>query len=573
MRYIKNLLYLLNKKEKKKFISIIFIFIILSFLEVLGIASVIPFVTALFSPEKLEKITFLNLFAETINKNRDIIVPIFCLIFLFIFVVKNIFYIMTNKFISFFVSEYRARIAKDILKKFLHQDFNFFMSKKQGALFTIISSETVNFANNFLYSLMILLSEIIILFGIFFLIIFSGQAKSFIIIIPSIIIVGLIIKKFNLKIKKWSHERVEIHENLITLSQRIFVGIRDIYLSRNADKLIENFSSFSEKQAKLDAKNLVVQLIPKALLEISGIVILLTIIIYFTLSGFTDDIIISNLTFYFLVAYRAIPSYNKILIQYQRFQYSKNSIETIKENISLKDYRLLSVPNNEKLDFKKSINLNNISFSYEKNHPVIQNVNLEIKKGEIIGVFGESGSGKSTLLNLITLLIKQKNGEISVDGKLLDNQFEIRKFQNLITFTSQDTFLIEDTIKNNIIMNSERELNEVKLNQALKLSRVDIFLNQFTQGLDYIVGSHSRKISSGQRQRIALARAFYDTNEILIFDEATNALDEENEKIIFQNITKLKHQSTVIIVSHKKENLKGCDKIFTFKNHSLLQIK
>ena len=92
----------------------------------------------------------------------------------------------------------------------------------------------------------------------------------------------MIIKKFNLKIKKWSYERVEIHENLITLSQRIFVGIRDIYLSRNADKLIENFSSLSEKQAKLDAKNLVVQLIPRALLEISGIVILLFIIIYFT---------------------------------------------------------------------------------------------------------------------------------------------------------------------------------------------------------------------------------------------------------------------------------------------------
>ena len=113
-----------------------------------------------------------------------------------------------------------------------------------------------------------------------------------------------------------------------------------------------------------------------------------------------------------------------------------------------------------------------------KNHPVIKNLNLEIKKGEIIGVFGESGSGKSTLLNLITLLVT-KNGEFSVDGKLLDNKFEIRKFQNLITFTSQDTFLIEDTIKNNIIINSERELNEVKLNQALKLSRVDTFQINF----------------------------------------------------------------------------------------------
>jgi len=568
MKYFNQLSFLLEKNEKKKFIFIIFLFLILSFLEVIGIASVIPFITALFSPEKLETIAYLNFFADTINENRDILIPVFCLIFLLIFLLKNIFYIITNKFISFFVSEYRARIAKDILKKFLHQEFNFFMSKKQGTLFTIISSETQNFSNNFLYSLMILLSEIIILIGIFFLIIFSGQAKSFLVIIPSIIIVGLIIKKFNINIKKWSHERFQISQNLITLSTRIFVGIRDIYLSRNADKLIENFFSLSEKQAKLDAKNLVVQLIPKALLEISGIVILLSIILYFNIIGISNDIIVTNLTFYFLVAYRAIPSYNKILIQYQRFKYSKNSLEIIKENLALKDQRMLSVTSDEKLDFKKSINLKNISFSYEKNHPIIQDVNLEIKKGEIIGIFGESGSGKSTLLNLITLLTKQQYGDFFVDGKLLNNQSDIRKFQNLITFTSQDTFLIEDTIKNNIIMNSEKEFNEVKLNQALKLSRVDTFLNQFSEGLDYIVGSHSRKISSGQRQRIALARAFYDQKEILIFDEATNAIDEENEKIIFNNILNLK-KSTIIIISHNKKNLDKCNKVFHLKNKKL----
>ena len=420
---------------------------------------------------------------------------------------------------------------------------------------------------------MILLSEIIILFGILFLILIMGHFKGVLIILPILFIAGFIVKKLNKEIKNWANQRVELSENLATLSQRIFLGIRDIYLSSNADHLINKFYNINKDQSHMETKNSTIQLMPKALLEILGLSILLSTVFYFNNIGMSQDFILTNLTFYFVIAYRAIPAYNKILIQYQRIKYSKNSVDLINSTLSLSDDRVLSVPINDKIDFNKNIKINNFDFSYDNKKDLINNFSIEIKKGEIIGLFGQSGSGKSTLLNLITLLIKPTSGKLFLDDELINSNSEIRKYQDLITFISQDTFLVEDTIKNNIIFNSTSKVDAKQLKFSIDFAQIDKFVNDLPNGIDYMVGSHSRRISSGQKQRIAIARAIYSANDMIIFDEATNALDEENEKAIISNIYSLRGKKTIIIVSHNKNNLDECDKIIEIRDKKIIQIK
>ena len=564
---------LLDKKNKRLFYSIIFLFIIQSFLEAIGIASVIPFVTIIFSPESLSLIPFFENHTDFLKENQTNLLPIFCLIFLSIFIFKNIFQILIYKFKNSFVNNLRAFFAREILVKFFHQEYLFFVKNKQGELITILNTETQNLTKNFLDSLMILLSEIIILLGILLLIIVMGHFKGALAILPILFIAGLIVKKLNKEIKSWAKKRVEISDNLATLSQRIFLGIRDIYLSNNANHLIDKFYYFNKDQSHIDTKNSTIQLIPKALLEILGLSILLSAVFYFNNLGLSQDIILTNLTFYFIIAYRAIPAYNKILIQYQRIKYSKNSVDLVNSTLSLKDERVLSVSKKEKINFNKNIKIENFNFSYDDKKDLINNLDIEIKKGEIIGLFGRSGSGKSTLLNLITLLIKPNSGKILLDDKLINSDSEIRRYQDLITFISQDTFLIEDTIKNNIIFNSDNKLDNDKLKFAIDFAQVNKFITDLPKELDYLVGSHSRRVSSGQKQRIAIARAIYNSKDIIIFDEATNALDEENENAIINNIYSLRKKKTIIIVSHNKNNLDNCDKIFEVKDKKIIQIK
>ena len=562
---------ILSKNNKKNFIIIIFLFVFLSLLEIIGIALVIPFVAALFNPESLSNFPILNNYTSFIKENKNILLPLFCIFFFSIFLFKNIFLIFTYKFIYSFNSEIRAYISTKILKKFFHQNYLYFVNNSMGKLSTTMSNETSTFSGQFLDALMIFLSECILLIGIFILIILAGQSQILIIILPILLFTVLILKSLKKKIKAWAKLRIDLAERMVIVSQRIFIGVRDIYFSRNVDKLLNYFYSLNKNQSLLDAKTQTISIIPRALLELMGLLVLLIALVYFNKIGISNEKIISTITFYFVIAYRALPSFSRILVQKQRIKYSENSVRILKKALSLKDERILHIPYDKNFKFKKEIRFNNISFSYLKNKEFLKNENFEVKRGKILGIYGQSGSGKSTLLNLITFLINPDSGKIYLDDVEVSSDYEKRKFQNIITFISQDTFLIEDTLKNNITFSSEIEFDNDKLNTAIKLAKADKFINDLPGQLDYMVGSHGRRISSGQKQRIVIARAFYDSREIFVLDEATNAIDEETERQIYQNIVNEKKDKTIIIVSHNKSNLLVCDDIYTVKEGKIFK--
>ena len=563
---------ILSKKNQKKFFFIIFLFLLLSLLEIIGIASVIPFITAIFSPEKLSDLPILDNFINLIEKKENIILPIFCIIFFSIFLIKNVFSIIIYRYIFGYNSEIRAEVSTKILKKFFNQDYLYFINNSQGKLSATMSSETSVFSTEFLDALMILLSECMLLIAIFVLIIFTGHSIIFLAIIPIIFITFLILSFLKKRIKIWGKLRVEIAEKMVTVSQRIFIGVRDIYFLKSIDQLINNFYLLNKNQSLLDAKTQTISIIPRALLELMGLIVLLITLIYLYDSGISNDEIISKITFYFVIAYRALPSLSRILVQKQRIRYSENSVKIINEALSLEDKRVLKTTNHENFNFKKSLKLENIDFTYNNKKNFFTNENFVLERGKVTGIYGQSGSGKSTLLNLITFLFKPSKGKIYIDDNEVLSDMDKRKFQNIITFLSQDTFLIEDTIKNNISLTSNQNIDDKKLEKAIQLACADRFIKDLPGQLNYMVGTHGRKISSGQKQRLVIARAFYDSREILVLDEATNAIDESTEKAIYQNIINEKGGKTIVIVSHNKSNLSFCDNKYEIKDGSISKL-
>ena len=542
-------------------------------MEIISIAAVIPFVAAIFSPEKLMNFPILKNFTNLLNEYQNVLIPLFCICFFFLFLFKNLFSILTYKYIFNYNSEIRAEVSTKLLKKFFNQDYLYFINNTQGKLSATMSSETSVFSSEFLDALMIFLSECILLASIFIFIVLTGHSVIFFAIVPIAILTILILTLLKKKIKNWAAARVELAEKMVTVSQRIFIGVRDIYFLKNLDQLINNFYQLNKNQSLLEAKTQTISIIPRALLELMGLMILLVTLLYLYKDGISNDDIITKLTFYFVVAYRALPSFSRILVQRQRIKYSENSVNIIKNTLMLENKRILDIPKNDKIEFNQSLKFSNISFSYSDKKEFIRNENFIIEKGKVIGIYGQSGSGKSTLLNLITFLIKPGRGKIYIDEKEILNDYERRKFQNLITFISQDTFLIEDTIRNNITLTSQNEIDETKLNNAIKLACAEKFIYELPENLNYMVGTHGRKISSGQKQRIVIARSFYDSREILVLDEATNALDEETEKKIIQNIINKKEDKTIIIVSHNKSNLSVCDKSYEIEDGKITFLK
>ena len=203
----------------------------------------------------------------------------------------------------------------------------------------------------------------------------------------------------------------------------------------------------------------------------------------------------------------------------------------------------------------------------------MNNISFKIEKNSIIGIFGESGSGKSTILNLLTGLLKPTKGNISIDKFDLKDDKIKDLWQNIIGYIPQDNFLLDDTVKKNIIFSNKfEEVNQTNLDKAIYLAKIDKFISSLKDGIETKIGDRGINISGGQRQRIGIARALYNDPEVLIFDEATSSLDFETENEILDEIYAIKNK-TIIMISHNLDSLKRCQKILKLKDGSVSDLK
>ena len=558
---------LLSKQNKFYFITLIFLIIIQAFFEILSIAMVIPFVTLLLDPNSMSNIPFLN-FLNPIHYsvNKQEVIIYMSILFFMAFIFKNITVVIINKFLFDYVYNFRKDLTTSVLKKYLHQNYIFFVKNSYSTIAANLSKEVENLSGVYFRPILIILSELIILISILILIVFSGYIEGFLIILPFVLLTALIFKSLNKKVKSWSNARVINTKNLTKLTYEIVLGIREILLIGKVSEILKKYKLFQKESSNIESKVELVQTLPRVTIELFAIFLFLLTFIYLSFQNIDNKEIFVILSFYIAIGYRVTPSLNKIFVHYQQLKVGKPSVNIILNDLNLKDELYFFNNNKEKINFGKKIEFKNIEFQFQDRKKLFKNNNFTILKNEIIGIYGESGSGKTTLLNILSLLIKPKNFEINVDDKKIETLQDFRRYQNLISFVSQDTFLLEDTIKNNIFFGSDNINDNKKLNEALKFSNLNEFIEELPDKLNTVIGLNSKKISSGQRQRIALARLYYSSRDILIFDEATNALDEKNEQLIINNIYNLKKSKTIILVSHNKKNLSNCDKLFSVKN-------
>ena len=573
MDVFKNFWSFLDNKKKLFFFIIVFFSILQTMFEMIGIAAAIPFVTYLLKPEALKDISFISNYFDTSNISFDEnLMIIFCLIFFSIFLLKNFVIIFTNKISYNFIFSFRTNLFSNLLQKILHQEFLFFVQKGISKIFNTTFNEVNIFSVNIVRPLIIMLTEILVSLGILFLIIITGNSNGLILIFPVMVVVGLILKHLNKSIKNWASIRIENNEKIINYNLNLINGIKEILIFGKIKKILEQFDDSLKSLENVDVKNGVVTSYPKVLLEQSVILIFIVIILLMSRIGETNDDIIVILSFYLAAAYRLVPSINKIFVSYQQIKFGKPSIPKIMEYYNLKKANkfIENYETNNSLEFENKIILKNISFSYKNEKNIFKDLNLEIPKNKIIGIVGESGSGKSTIVNLLTGLIKSQKGNIIIDEKEINDSLNLRRYQNLFSITSQDTYLIDGSIKDNIIFGSNEKISNDRIKSSIKFARLDTTINDLPDGMDTYVGSNIKQLSSGQKQRISIARSIYSDREILIFDEATNALDKENEKYIFENLKKLKAKKTIIIISHDPDNLKICDYILRVENKNLV---
>lgn len=574
MKYFSQINNVLTRKQKKSAIFLAILITISMAFEILTLNSLFILLTYMTNPISLDNSQII-IYLKNLELNYDINLVI-AIFFISIFTLKTLINIFIswkeNKFIFFT----RAELSYSYFKGYVYLPSIFHLRTNTSDLIKNITIE-VDYFTVALKALLIIVMEIIILFGLSIFLLFINFKITLLSII-SLILFSLIFSLINTKkILSMGKRRIIVVQQRLKSIIEGLSGSKVFELTGSQKNLIHNFSVNNNTIAKIAHSVGFRRDLPRPLFEIFVLLIIGSIFIYNfnTQNNFKDFIPVLGV--FLTAAYRLIPSFGRILSNLQSFQFgiqaaAKLSQDRGKFNIQ----NTIEEKEIKKFDFKNYINFNNVNFSYkdsakEDSSLVLKNINLKIKKGSKVGIIGGSGSGKSTFLDLLMGLIFSQDGEILIDGKKIQ---EIKSsWQKTIGCVPQEVFILDNTLKRNVAFGLPDELiDEDKVNKAIELANLKEFKNTLDSGLETLLGESGSRLSGGQRQRIGIARALYHNPNILIFDEATNALDTQTEKKIINEIFSVKEDNTIIFVSHNRDNLVFCDLIYEVKDRTLFKI-
>lgn len=568
----KQLLAILNHKQKRRAIIVAFMAIFSALLETMGVSVVIPFILAMLQPEQLMGNRYIKPVLGILNiTGVTAIITVTAILIIVVYIAKNAFILLFN----YIQLNFRNRLERDLsnlmLKSYIYKPYQFFLDINSAEIMRGITGDISGVATT-VDSFCTLFNEgmTCVLLGILLVTINPVMAISLLLLATGtalIMVLGLR--------KKTSECGEQCRDAFAKRYQHAYQavnGIKEIQVMKRQNNFLRYFEDASEVACKYNTRYLWISKLPSRVIEtifISGLIILVLL----SMNGVNDiSILIAQFGAVAVAAVRILPSISNIANAMNSLVYQRPALESAYENISNLEYQsedsLQPESTNVKnqVDFREEIQIKSISWKYSDTLPnVLENLNMEIRPGEAIGLIGESGAGKTTLADILLGLFQPQNGEITVDGKSI---YEAdTNWHKLVGYVPQNVFLIDDTVRNNILFGvDEKDIDEERIWQTVEQAQLKEFVKNLPQGLDTVLGERGIKISGGQRQRIAIARALYYDPEILVLDEATSALDNDTENAIMESINTLQGEKTLIIVAHRLTTIANCDKVYDIKN-------
>lgn len=569
---IKKLIFLITKNQRKGLIVLTLLLFIGMFLEVFGLGILIPALSILLDPESLEKtpilVSFRNLFP---NFSHESFLVIFLLAIVVIYLAKAIFLVFLTHKQNRFINKIMANISNNLFYGYMNQPYSFHLKRNVSELIKNIQVE-INYLLTFLHSLISICIEGGFVISIIAALIYIDPVGAISIGIFYGVLSIIFIQFTKRKLDQWGKIRIDLDAKVSKTALDGLASIKDLIILGKTSFFIDKFSIDNLLKARVNANQGTVSQIPRFYLELISIVGLVSFIMMKLFQGEDVLSLITVLGVFVAATFRMIPSINRIIAATQAIKFFSPSVEVIYNEIIQSNQNKIEVISNQNFNFQKNIEFRNINFSFSAGNIILNDVSLNLVKGQTIGVIGESGSGKSTLVDLLIGLHKPDSGQILIDGI---NGFQINQsWRNKIGYVSQSINLIDESIKKNIAFGiSDNKIDDIKIKDLLVQVQLEKFVNSLQNGVNTKVGDRGVQLSGGQRQRIGIARALYHNPDILILDEATSALDTETEKEVMKSIYNLKGQKTIIIVAHRLTTLELVDEMYEVKNNKLNKLK
>jgi len=568
-----------SPQEKRRLLLLLVLIIITALLQVIGIASIFPFIATASDPSVVDKNAYL-LATKTylqIKDNRDFIVVLGGGVLLAL--------VLTNLFLAFstwvsmrFVVTTNNTLAFRLLQRYLNENYLFHLKRNSAELLKNLTTETNRVVNGGIMSAINVVSKGFTALCILIFLILVDPMVALIVGTVLGLAYALIYWTIRLKLSRIGIVVTHLLTDRMRYINESLGGIKELKVLGRERFYLKQFRNVSEEIIHHQVFSRAVVDLPRFLLETIAFGGILAMTMYLVAVKNNAQTVLPMISLYALAGYRLMPALQGI------FQ----STATLKHDIAAVDLFYKDIKGTEKLPFdlaesdlvieqplplKKGLVLNNISFHYPNvSKQAVNQLSLSIKANTSIGIVGTSGSGKSTLVDILLGLLQPQEGLISVDGEQLTD-INLRAWQNNIGYVPQVIFLADSTVSANIAFGiPDADIDQQAVEKAAKMANLhDFIVNELEEGYQTIVGERGIRLSGGQRQRIGIARALYHKPSVLVLDEATSALDTPTEQAVMESVYNLAHKKTIIMIAHRISTIKTCDQIIILEHGKLVQ--
>ena len=556
----------LVKFSRTSGIKFLFIGILIkSILEVIGIASITPFVSVMVNPEIVNTNYHLNSVYQYFDFDSVVV-------FLnYLGGLTLVLLLLTNiisAFVEWMIIRYSRvmeyRLSTQLMAQYLSNKYVFFLENNSSKLGKNIISEVQRCIDGAILPLMMACSKLVTAIFIIALLVFVEPVAALgmsILFGGGYFLIFVFVRKRLFELGALSS--TALLKRFKTINEA-FLGVKDIKLRGIEQSFISRYNRSAKKLAHYNIYQHVVSIMPRYVLESLAFGGVVLVMMYLVNQGNNSQSIIPVVALYAVAGYKLMPALQNIYSSIVTVRFNIPALVLLTDDLK-NDFSYIKSQSHDLsvLKFSKSFDIKSAYFRYSNSDKyAIKNLNLSIKTNSTIGIVGSTGSGKTTLVDIILGLLENNLGEITVDNIPLDSS-NIHLWQKKIGYMPQNVYLIDDTILANIAFGlSKNEIEQDKAYSAAKIANLHDFIMSLTNGYETRIGEQGVKLSGGERQRLGIARAIYNDPEILVLDEGTSALDSVTESEVMHAIKSLSHKKTIILIAHRLTTVKNCDNIY-----------